>query len=625
MMKLISMVSNWIRFIIISVVLTGCVPVAHNHFKDELRSFDSSVLSGKWCKAPVVLLDYSTSLEFIPGPEGNRVKEKEVKWYRINKRDHVSMEQVVLHEQRTLEKPITIKASASYPDGSVWHLYSNEIGIEEEALNNTKYSYFNIPRYQADTIIKVEVEREYLQPEFFGRFFLRDEYPVWHREIQLKYPENVTLINGLVNVSKADYATNTFHEDGYIYVEVSAKKLFGFREPGKTMFPESVYEAYYVSFPPKGLESYSWQELGDHYLEFAKSSYTAASDVQKAASLLKNVVFDEKLEGSFQKVVGQSRYYGDWRGRFAHYPRSASDILENGYGDCKELSTLLKSFLYSISIDSNYVLLSTKGYLQPLEEYPYLGGFNHMILAVKNAEGEIRFMDPTHSWGEVDNSYYDSVGRTALIVKPASSEIITIGAGEGFENRVETKTEVIQSNNQGVVIEGTIDLSGYTALRFYERLKWAGHADVKGFVKKYLVDNFDIHSSSVKLLQSDSRYVKIQYQAPFDESLVQIGAGGLQLKAPSLFKGDVLMNISRKSGDVYLEELTQKDTWNLPFTPSATSAEGYQSYLADCSWKISGKTVERIYNQTRLRESNRKVLEAWNNNVKSSMTSVVWK
>jgi hypothetical protein len=101
---------------------------------------------------------------------------------------------------------------------------------------------------------------------------------------------------------------------------------------------------------------------------------------------------------------------GGWQ---AHY---AADIYRNGYGDCKDKTTLLISMLQAIGVRAHYLHVdSRRGIIDP--EAPSLAG-NHMITAIELPEGE---NDP-----RLAARVKAANGKTLLIFDP-TDEVTPVG------------------------------------------------------------------------------------------------------------------------------------------------------------------------------------------------------
>lgn len=611
--------------LLLTPLFQGCVST--HQTSDRLGEMRKIKIPFNWGNTSVIVLDYSTELIFEIGQDGNKVMEKETKWMKVTGLDKDGIQYITVPEHKVIEKPVTIKAVAYYPDGSKWTLPQSKITQYEKDFSDSVDKTFLLPKYQKGMLVRLEVEREYHRPEYTGRYLLRDRYPIINRTITLTYPEQVDLHYGVENDEETTIEESFIVENGYKKEKVTASNLVNFRELERTPFPEEFYEGFYISFPPKGTKSYTWQEIGEHYLELSKDAFTISPEVKELAGTIPTPLeINRKIAVGFDTVVKKVRYHGDWSEGHAFLPREASIVLKNGYGDCKELCTILKTLLTVNEIYSFPVLLSTWGHLQPLEKYPTLGGFNHMILAARTEDGSIRYIDGTHSWADADSSYYDSVGRKGLLIEPGKSRFSQITASQGLSNEISTDTRISQGKDYHWMIEGDIKLTGYPALRFYETFQEAARKDLVRDARKLLEDSFNIFPESIEIKEIKSDYVHIAYIADFDENYVTLGKGGFKLNIPALYKQDVDRKLTDKLGPVYLRQFKQNDKWSLPFSKAKSELPSYSSSVAESSWYVGDNTVERRYSQQEtLRNVKDSSFGEWNNHLGALENALIWR
>lgn len=103
---------------------------------------------------------------------------------------------------------------------------------------------------------------------------------------------------------------------------------------------------------------------------------------------------EETIRRLLSKVSNEIRYTGLEFGLAALQPRDCNEVFENGYGDCKDKSNLLKALLAARGIESRLVLIDTE-FGAPVRESPDYRQFNHCILAIAGKEGGWTFCDPT--------------------------------------------------------------------------------------------------------------------------------------------------------------------------------------------------------------------------------------
>lgn len=138
----------------------------------------------------------------------------------------------------------------------------------------------------------------------------------------------------------------------------------------------------------------SWEDVGRWYGDLQKEPLQVTPAIQaKAAELTKGLkTDDEKIRALYNFVSLKYHYIGLDFGIGRYQPHAADDVLDNGYGDCKDKHTLLAALLKALGIDAWPVLIHAQRLLDP--EIPSPAQFNHVITAVPQGNG-LLWLDTT--------------------------------------------------------------------------------------------------------------------------------------------------------------------------------------------------------------------------------------
>lgn len=610
--------------VIIAISLWGC---AHKGQSIVSRQREKTAAIPSHWRSAVILLENRTELAFEVRQDGNRVKRKDIVWAYVNKRNPNDWERISIYDYETIEKPVKIKAKAYYPDGSSWTLDNETLQRSKIVLSNAFSNEFNIPRYDKGVLIRLETQRVYEHPEFIGTFQLRDEDPTLLRAITFTYPHECDLLYGLENTEGVEVEQSILVENGKKKIEIRAENLTDSWDSWKTEFPERWYAAFYISFPPKGKRSYTWKELGDHYLQLSKTAYESSPKIDALAGLVKGSTAPEIIKNSFDTIVYKIRYHADEEGRFALFPRKASTILENGYGDCKEISTLLKTILQEKNVDTFPALIATKNHFQPVEQYPSLDNFNHMILATATPKGGYHFLDGTNTWAKAQSSYYPLIGRTAFVSRPGGSHLIQVAAGNHFQSRVVTHARVSKASKETPwTIKGSIRLIGYPALQFFSKLNWSDSIEKNSLAKLFLQKQFGIYPFSVQFSAPDSTEITLNYEALFQENYLSMGKGGFRLAVPRLYSIAADDTLDQNKGPRQIKPFEQQDIWEFGQTPTSSRFNDFHLPFADCDYAVKKNKITRRYQQKeKIFQDNDLHLETWIKHIKTTVGSTCWR
>jgi len=139
-----------------------------------------------------------------------------------------------------------------------------------------------------------------------------------------------------------------------------------------------------------------WKELAHWYAKLQGERMVVDDVVRKKADeLVKGATTnDEKARRLYDFVARNMRYVSLSFGIGRYQPHAASDVLTNGYGDCKDKHTLLSAMLRAEGIQSYPVLIHHERKLDP--DVPSPAQFDHVITAARLGPGtNLTWLDTT--------------------------------------------------------------------------------------------------------------------------------------------------------------------------------------------------------------------------------------
>jgi hypothetical protein len=131
-----------------------------------------------------------------------------------------------------------------------------------------------------------------------------------------------------------------------------------------------------------------WRQIGQwvDQLEAHRADPTPEISAKAKALVAGAPDFYTKLSRITSYIQDNIRYFVVIKGIGGYQAHFARDIFRNGYGDCKDKTTLLIAMLEAVGVHAHYLLVDTKrGVIDP--EAPSLYG-NHMITAIELPAGE---------------------------------------------------------------------------------------------------------------------------------------------------------------------------------------------------------------------------------------------
>lgn len=557
-----------------------------------------------WKEEPVVVLSDTAAIRLLPGKEGNLVQHRQATWYYVNRRNPNLLEEMAVMDFQSIETLPGIKAAAWYPEGGSWSPGALEIRRErhaEEVLHSSdRYvSSFRFPKYVQGMLIRVEITRTYTRPEFLKSELMRDSYPALAKTVILSLPKGWAVKHGLANAEGLPLDTaRTETETGRI-LAVTARNLAKMEARSMPRNPETWFAALHFSLPARGDRSLSWAELGDAYLASIAPAFENTPELERLAAGLPRESPDSLIRRVYTVLRGRIRYHADLEILHSFVPRKAGAVLSKGYGDCKEMSTLMAQLLRikgTGGVKVGVALVSTPGSLQVVEPYPSLGGFNHMVVYAETPDGGIRYYDPTVKHGDPADSYYDLIDRTSLVLRPGASALKAVPMAAGFQNRVETRSAIRRDPaGKGWNLAGTIRLEGHCAFSMIPVLNAAVGEEKTPLLKAFLKQLFAVDARDARIVAGTGRSIEVAYEASFNSNYLSMDKGGLLMAWPSLYGGDVRFSSVDVEGPRHVPKFEQSDSWEIPSGFDELEKTDLDHPVGRGRWTRKGAFVHRAY------------------------------
>ncbi|HUL74709.1 MAG TPA: DUF3857 domain-containing protein [Vicinamibacterales bacterium] len=192
----------------------------------------------------------------------------------------------------------------------------------------------------------------------------------------------------------------------------------------------------------------SWEELGAAVRDLWRDRAAVTPAIRdKAAELTRGMTTNrEKIAALYAFVSTKIRYVAVSFGIGRIQPHAASDVLDNGFGDCKDKHTLLTALLAAVGITAEPALI-TPGV--PLDQdVPTLSQFNHVITSV-TTNGAETWMDTTLE-----------VAPVGLLIGPERDQDTLLVDSRGPARVVRTPATPVRESSWHVDVVGTLSGTG---------------------------------------------------------------------------------------------------------------------------------------------------------------------
>ncbi len=332
------------------------------------------------------------------------------------------------------------------PDGREYAMKDNEMieaglgGGDSALIVDEKVKAASPPGRDPGGVVAYEYEQRLASYKHEDNWFLQDDIPRVKQSYTLELPPNYqynTVFAHREQVKAIDLEHQRYRWE--------ANNVPGIDLEHVPMAPdmEALMGRMTVHFAPAGTPDLgTWRGVGAFYDTLARDRMTATPEIAARAQALTagKMDFYEKTEAIAEFVQKDIRYFVIEKGIGGRQPHPAAEIFRNGYGDCKDKSTLLSAMLSTVGIHSALVLVDTsRGFVDP--DAPSVLG-NHAIAAVQIPEGydspKLRsvvktktgkrylIVDPTWDKTAFGQLEHGLQGGYAVIVEGKDSEIVQI-------------------------------------------------------------------------------------------------------------------------------------------------------------------------------------------------------
>jgi transglutaminase-like putative cysteine protease len=310
-----------------------------------------------------------------------------------------------------------------------------------ELIGDLRRKFMRIPASVPGSIIGYEIERMMQPYEMTDDWIVQDTVPVREASYTVRLPPSWTYKVFWLNREESAATQVGLGQWRWVASDLKPMKLERRMPPWQGIAARMVLSLQ----PPDGNGGgfQSWPELGRWYLGITNGRRDPSLPLRQKVQALTASATDplSKIRALAAFVQSDIRYVGIELGIGGVQPHPASEVLSNGYGDCKDKVTLLSSMLKEIGVDSHYVLVNTERGSISAGTPPNMG-FDHVILAIQlpasvdktklpaviahKTLGPILFFDPTHplvSLGYLPGALQANYG---MLVTPGGGELIAL-------------------------------------------------------------------------------------------------------------------------------------------------------------------------------------------------------
>jgi len=269
-----------------------------------------------------------------------------------------------------------------------------------------------------------------------------------------------------------------------------------------------------LAIAPVGFDS--WENVITWYSKLAEPQMKAGDGVKELVDELTETIEDprEKLKRIYDWVRDRIRYIAVEVGIGGYKPHPAEEVLQNRYGDCKDMTTLLCSMIREAGIEANQVLISTWQNGIPDTTLPSPLPFNHVIVHCPEVDEDDLWLDATAKGCPFGQLPWYIQGLPVLIAGSGETGIQKTPEVIADSNRTLSSWNITMSGSGVASIEGETSFWGSSAAQLRDELLYTSPVEQREWMLSYLArrcSGADLDSLQVTGVQSFTDPVRLDY------------------------------------------------------------------------------------------------------------------
>ncbi len=315
----------------------------------------------------------------------------------------------------------------------------SEIGISAPDFNDYKTTAIVFSQISAGAAKTIHYKMTQIKPHFENHFSMFNAFPlevdIKSATIRLIAPDDLKLYIQAVDI-----------EGGKVECEIPGKSEWVWTiKDQKGQMPEQNSISTQNYSPRIVVSTFAnYNEVAEAYLKGAADKERVTDKVTELADkLTKDIIRPlDKARALYNWVNENIRYVSLTFGLGGVVPRDADDIINTGYGDCKDKVTLLNSLLTASGIKSAPALINASNIYWDPDVALALGIFNHVITYLPEFD---MFVDPTIELAPFGVVGTRHIGKNVLVTRGLKngSGIIRFPEPSADEANIHSVTDII--------------------------------------------------------------------------------------------------------------------------------------------------------------------------------------
>ncbi len=406
------------------------------------------------------------------------------------------------------EQIVRIDARIISPNGIITDLtekdffYSNDYASEGIFVSDEQTVKFVFPNVEKGSIIEYKYETKKID-DLFGsnRWYIQTSLPIVYNEYVLQTSKRLQTIAYEIgydlnwNAKPYNYEFNTkpvyrHNNPKYTHTEWIIRNIPAFKTESKMPPPRNYLS--YIQFAPV-YWSKGWDYLSKTYFSsMFQQALNPDLEVIKNSKEIKEAASSEldRIKSSYF-YTQEIRYVAIELGVGGYQPSLPSEVIQRGYGDCKDKAALLVALLTNMGIKAYPVLVLTNGNGSIDTKFPLMD-FNHMIVKVVTEDKQVIWLDPTSEYAPFGILPWQDCGLDVLVINEDGSSYIDKTPSLNYEENLQHKNIDLTINaKDDAVFKIDFTFKGMENIYYRYILKDKTDEEKEKIFRAFLIDQFD--------------------------------------------------------------------------------------------------------------------------------------
>lgn len=344
------------------------------------------------------------------------------------------------------------KGNGKYRKVSVNNFKENTNVSRMAFYDDTKEKVFYFSELEKGAKTKLEYELEVTQPNLLSGFFLQSYYPCERIEVSVTYPEGVELGYKIFNLKEDEVEFSKETKGGkttltWIRTQVEDAE-FEYDAPNPKYYLPQIHPFIISVTTKEGKQTHvgTVDNLHKWYRElivdYEKATDESTTEMEEIVDSLVQGLTDEKekVKAIYQWVQSNIQYIAFEYELSGFVPRPAAKVCTRRFGDCKDMSSIIKEMLGIAGIDAYLTWIGTRSIPYTYSELSTPSVDNHMIATYFDSKGTPYFLDATDKYISFGDPASHIQGKEALVsLSPTEYKVIEVPIRDKeFTNMIDT-------------------------------------------------------------------------------------------------------------------------------------------------------------------------------------------